>query len=134
VTAARAEPVWIRVETLHLLHARQLELFGGLQGMRDLGAVESALARPMNAWAYGQTTDVDGLAGVYLHALSRQQGYLDGNKRVALAATLVFLALNGRALRVPGAELYAMVIAAATNEITVEQAAEWMRARAEPAP
>jgi len=121
------EPVWIPLATLHLLHARQIELFGGLHGVRDEGAFEGALARPLNAWGYGQATDVETLAAAYLCALTRQQGYLDGNKRTALAAALVFLRLSGRTLVAPGDELYALVIAAATGEIGVEQVAEWMR-------
>ena len=59
--------------------------------------------------------------------LSRQQGYLDGNKRTALGAMLVFLALNGRKLVVPAAELYGVVIAAATSEADVTQVAAWVK-------
>jgi death on curing protein len=121
------EPVWISLTTLHLLHDRQLELFGGLHGLRDEGAIDSALSRPVNAWAYDQAADVETLAATYLVALARQQGYLDGNKRSALAAMLVFLKLNGRTLTAPGSELYAIVIAAATNEIDVAQVAAWVR-------
>ena len=122
------EPVWIPIATLHLLHDRQLELFGGLRGVRDEGAIESALARPVNAWTYGQAADLEALAATYLCALARQQGYLDGNKRSALAAMLVFLKINGRRLEAPGAELYAIVISAATNEIDIDQVAAWVRA------
>ncbi len=122
------EPVWIPLATLHLLHDRQLELFGGLRGVRDEGAIESALARPVNAWTYGQAADLEALAATYLCALARQQGYLDGNKRSALAAMLVFLKINGRRLEAPGAELYAIVISAATNEIGIDQVAAWIRA------
>ena len=122
------EPVWIPLATLHLLHDRQLELFGGLRGVRDEGAIESALARPANAWTYGQVADLEALAATYLCALARQQGYLDGNKRSALAAMLVFLKINGRRLEAPGAELYAIVISAATNEIDIDQVAAWVRA------
>ena len=122
------EPVCIPIATLHLLHDRQLELFGGLRGVRDEGAIESALARPVNAWAYGQAADLEALAATYLCALAHQQGYLDGNKRSALAAMLVFLKINGRRLEAPGAELYAIVISAATNEIDIDQVAAWVRA------
>ena len=122
------EPVWIPFATLHLLHDRQLELFGGLRGVRDEGAIESALTRPMNAWLYRQAADLEALAAMYLCALARQQGYLDGNKRSALAAMLVFLKINGRRLEAPGAELYAIVISAATNEIGIDQVAAWIRA------
>jgi death on curing protein len=127
VSEGAGEPVWITLATLHLLHDRQLELFGGLRGIRDEGAIESALARPRNAWVYGEATDVPALAATYLCAVVRQQGYLDGNKRSALAAMLVFLKLNGRTLTAPGPELYAVVMAAATNSLGVEQVAEWVR-------
>ena len=122
------EPVWIPLATLHLLHDRQLEQFGGLRGVRDEGAIESALARPLNAWAYGQAADLETLAAPYLCALARQQGYLDGNKRSALAAMLVFLKINGLRLVAPGPELYAIVSAAATNEIGIDKVAEWVKA------
>jgi death-on-curing protein len=121
------EPIWIPLATLHLLHHRQLELFGGLGGVRDEGAIDSALARPLNAWAYEQATDLESLAATYLCALARQQGYVDGNKRSALAAMLVFLKINGMELKAPGPELYAIVISAATNEIGIEQVAAWVR-------
>ena len=127
MTSVATAPVWIELATLHLIHARQIELFGGLPGVRDEGAIESALARPRNAWEYGQATDVETLAGVYLCAPARQQGYLDGNKRVALASMLVFLRLHGRTLVAPKDELYALVIAAATGEVTPEQVGVWVR-------
>ena len=120
------EPVWISLVTLHLLHDRQLELFGGMRGVRDEGAIESALARPVNAWVYEQSDDLATLAATYLCALARQQGYLDGKKRAALAAMLVFLKLNGRTLTAPGPELYAIVISAATNELGIEQVGAWV--------
>lgn len=126
-TDGRPELVWIDADVLHLLHERQLKDFGGLAGVRDLGTIESALARPRNAWAYGQAADVEDLAAAYLCALSRQQGYLDGNKRAALAAALVFLKLNGRALNAPLDELYAVAAAAATGELLAPAVAEWMR-------
>ena len=121
------DPLWISLSTLHLLHDRQLELFGGLRGIRDEGAIEGALARPQNAGAYGQAPDVEALAASYLVPLARQQGYMDGNKRSALAAMLVFLALNGRKLTASGSDLYAMVMAASAGEVAVEQVAEWVR-------
>ena len=121
------EPRRIPLATLHLLHDRQLELFGGLRGIRDEGAIDRALARPLNAWSYGQATDLESLAATYLCALARQQGYVDGNKRSALAAMLVFLKINGRELEAPGPELYAIVISAATNEVGAAQVAAWIR-------
>ncbi len=126
------EPVWISLSTLHLLHDRQLELFGGLNGVCDEGAIESALARPMNKWVYEGDLDLGTLAATYLCALSRQQGYLDGNKRAALAATLVFLGINGLKLVAPGPELYAIVISAATGDVGIDQVAAWINAHVVP--
>ena len=123
------EPVWLTAATLHLLHDRQVERFGGLLGVRDEGAIESALARPLNAWAYGKATDIESLAATYLVALAQQQGFVDGNKRTALGGTLVFLSLNGRELDVPGEELYALVMAVSTSRMGVEQVAGWLRER-----
>ena len=125
------EPVWLSLATLHLLHDRQLELFGGLRGIRDEGTVESALARPVNAWVYAEAVDIETLAATYLCAVVRQQGYLDGNKRTALAAMLVFLRLNGRRLIAPGPEVYAIVMAAATAEVGVEKVAAWLKTKLE---
>lgn len=121
------EPIWLTIETLHLLHDRQVERFGGLLGVRDEGAIESALARPLNAWSYGEATDLAALAATYLVALAQQQGFLDGNKRTALGGTLVFLSLNGVELDVPGEELYALVMAVSTNRMGAEQVAAWLR-------
>lgn len=127
MTDGVSEPVWIPLATLHLLHDRQIELFGGPHGIRDEAAIENALPGPLNASADSQATDFEGLAAAHLCSLARQQGYLDGNKRAALAAMLVFLKLNGRTLTALGPELYALVIAATTKQIGVEQAAEWIR-------
>ena len=124
----RAEPLWLTRDLLDVLHARQIELFGGLHGIRDSGAIDSALARPQNAWVYGEAGDVETLTAHYLHALSRQQGYLDGNKRAALAGALVFLFLNGHTLTADQGELYAAVINSATDELPVARLAEWIRA------
>ncbi len=123
------EPSWISLSILHLLHDRQLELFGGLRGIRDEGAVESALTRPLNCWLYGDAEDLEALAATHLCALVQQQGYLDGNKRTALAAMLVFLRLNGGRLDAPGPELYAIVMAAARKEIDVDTVSAWLRTK-----
>ena len=124
---SRGQIRWITIDTLHLLHHRQIELFGGADGVRDVGAIESALARPLNAFANGEAKDIETLAACYLCGLSRQQGYLDGNKRTALGAMLVFLSMNGRKLVVPAPELYGVVIAAATNTADVTQVAAWVK-------
>jgi death-on-curing protein len=128
------EPVWLDLPSLHLLHDRQLELFGGRRGFRDEAAVEAALSEPLTAWITGRAADLETLAATYLHAIVRGRGYRDANRRSGLAAMLVFLQLNGRPVRAPQAELLALVTAAADGEVGVDQVATWLRGYDAPLP
>ena len=121
------EPRWIDSETLRILHAQQLERFGGLGGILDENVVESALARPRNLYVYRDDVDLADLAASYLCGLAQKQGFADGNKRTALAVMLVFLHINGRPLHVPPAELYRVVMDVATNRIADAEVAEFVR-------
>lgn len=69
------------------------------------------------------------LAAAYLVGLTGCHGFVDGNKRIGAAAMLVFLAINRRPLHVPPAELYALVMAVATKQVTEGQVAAWIRER-----
>src|SRR6185312_2486842 len=103
------EPIWIDLETLHLMHAQQLERFGGTAGVLDRGVVESSLNRPRNRFHYGGSdVDLADLAAAYLYGFAQSQGFADGNKRIGVAAALVFLRVNGAPLHVPPGELYEM--------------------------
>jgi death-on-curing protein len=126
------EPLWIDPETLYLIHAQELERFGGSPGVLDRGVVESALNRPVNRWHYGgPEVDLADLAAAYLYGLAQSQGFVDGNKRTGLAAALVFLAVNGRRLRVPGEDLYQLVMSVADERVrmTEKAVAAWFRER-----
>lgn len=117
-------------ETMLLaIHARQIERYGGAHGVRDGNVVRSALARSIHRWGYDDNADVADLAAAYLVGLSRSQGFVDGNKRTALACALVFLALNGYALHVPARELYALCMKAATGEIGDDVVGAYFRER-----
>lgn len=86
--------------TLHealALHEALLERFGGSLGVRDLGALESALHRPQSGY-YEQLSQQ---AAALLQSLAMNRPFVDGNKRVAFALTAVFLRLNGHRLVVP---------------------------------
>ena len=78
------------------LHARLIEQFGGLPGVRDLGLLESALARPRSG--YYETLSMQ--AAALMQSLARNHAFVDGNKRVAFALTAVFLRTNGQRLHV----------------------------------
>ena len=84
------EPVWLDVEILIDLHAEQLALFGGPDGIRDQGMLESALGRPINKFAYGET-DLAALAAAYAFGIARNHPFVDGNKRSGAYAFVWFL-------------------------------------------
>jgi len=122
-----SEPKWITSDVLQLLHAQQLERFGGLAGVLDANVVESGLARPRNLYAYRDDVGLADLAAAYLCGLGQKQGFVDGNKRTALAAALVFLHVNASPLHVPPPELYRLVMAVATNQVADSAVAEFIR-------
>ena len=84
------------VEEALYLHKQMLEVFGGTGGVRDLGLLESALARPRSGY-YASLTEQ---AAALLHSLVMNHCFVDGNKPVAFALTDVFLRLNGYFLEV----------------------------------
>ena len=89
------EPVWLSVEMILDIHAEQLAMFGGPDGLRDLGLLESALARAKNKLVYGQT-DLSTLSASYGFGIAKNHPFVDGNKRTAFAAIIVFLGLRRR--------------------------------------
>ena len=88
------EPEWLDIDIVLDFHAEQLALFGGADGMRDRGLLESALARSLNKFGYGETS-IAALAAAYGFGIARNHAFIDGNKRTALASMIVFLGLNG---------------------------------------
>lgn len=126
---ARREPRWLTPEDALALHDEQIARFGGATGMLKPDALDAVLARPRNVFAYDRGADVARFAAVYLVGLVNGHAFVDGNKRLGLAALLVFLRLNGSALHVPPADLYELVLGVATARIGEDAAATWLRAR-----
>jgi death-on-curing protein len=121
-----SEPRWLDVTIVLDVHAEQLALFGGADGIRDLGLLESALARPLNKFAHGET-DLAALAAAYAFGLARNHPFVDGNKRSAFASVIVFLGLNGIDFDVPPEEATGMFFALAAREVSEESLARWIR-------
>jgi death-on-curing protein len=120
---------WVRADLIYAVHDRQLAEHGGLDGVRDIGAVESALARPQNLDMYGEA-DVAALAAAYAYGLARNHGFADGNKRTAWIAARLFLADNGYRLEFDPADAVRTMEAVAAGEIDEGQLAQWFRQRA----
>jgi death-on-curing protein len=119
------EPEWLDIDIVLDFHAEQLALFGGADGMRDRGLLESALARPLNKFGYGETAMV-ALAAAYGFGIARNHPFIDGNKRTALASMIVFLGLNGLDLDAPQEAATAMVLSLAAGEISEDLLAKWL--------
>ena len=110
------------------VHARQIAEHGGLQGVRDAGAVESALARPQNLASYG-SPDVAALAAAYGFGITRNHGFADGNKRTAWVVMRTFLIDNNYRLAFDRAEAVLLVERLAAGEIDEDAVARWLRER-----
>ena len=120
------EPVWLTVELVMAIHGEQIRVFGGPEGLRDRGLLESALDRPKNKWAYGDS-DLASLASAYALGIARNHPFVDGNKRASFLALITFLGLNDVEFLVPEAEAAAAILALAAGEIEEEGLARWIR-------
>jgi death on curing protein len=121
--------VWLDQRALVLLHAESLAEHGGLWGLRDEAALESALARPRNIYAYERGTDVARLAAAYGFGLVRGHPFNDGNKRAGFLAIGLFLELNGFEFEVEEVNAVKTIMDLATDDLSEEALAEWIRAR-----
>lgn len=125
-------PRWLPKDLILAVHDRQLEEHGGARGVRDEGLLESALARPMNLFAYGEG-DMAALAGAYAFGIARNHPFVDGNKRTAFVACELFLAANGYKLDATDEECLAMMLSLAAGEIDEAEFAAWLRESVEAA-
>jgi death-on-curing protein len=89
------KPVWIDERDALVLHNRLLALHGGAGGLRDVGLLQSALARPQQHYAYAEAADIIGMAAAYTAGIVRNHPFLDGNKRTGFVVGILFLELNG---------------------------------------
>jgi len=121
---------WRRVgaDVIYAIHDRQLAEHGGLDGVRDKNAVESALARPQNLAAY-ENPDAASLDAAYAFGLARNHGFLDGNKRTAWVTARLFLADNGWRLAFDPADAVRTMETVAAGAMTEIELAEWFRIR-----
>ena len=121
-----SEPIWLDVDEVIDMHAEQLAIFGGPEGIRDHGLLESAVLRPVNQWHYGQT-DMAALAAAYAFGLARNHAFVDGNKRIAFHAMMVFLRGNGIAFAPDPAHATEIILSLAAGEVSEESLTRWIR-------
>lgn len=119
---------WLSPEVIFAVHDRQLAEHGGGEGVRDLGLIEFALARPVNLAAYDKP-DAAALAAAYAFGLAKNHGFVDGNKRIAWIAARLFLADNGYRLGFDKIDAIRTVEALAGGEVGEDELANWFRER-----
>jgi death on curing protein len=127
-----AEPRWVPRLVIEAIHLDQIREHGGLIGIRDENALESALARAKQRWAYEGTTDLPRLAADYAYGISSNHPFRDGNKRVAFLAAVIFLGLNGLDFDAPEDEVVEKMLSLASGDLDKAALTEWLRSRAHP--
>jgi death-on-curing protein len=120
------EPSWVNPAAVTRFHDESLMEFGGLPGVRDPGAIESALARPQNLFVYGKP-DLWDLAAAYTAGLCQNHGFVDGNKRTAFLTGFVFLYENGYTIVAGQAEVVAAMLSLADHALDETGYAAWLR-------
>ena len=120
------EPHWIHLSAVLQFHDHSIAEFGGSYGVRDRGAIESALHRPRNLLHFGDP-DIFDLAAAYTSGLTQNHGFVDGNKRIAFVTGAVFLGLNGYRIEAQQAEVVAAMLSLAEHTIDETGYAQWLR-------
>ncbi len=122
---------FLTTEDVLLLHTAQVKLYGGHQGVRDIGLLESAVAQPQTRYGGEYLHGFPfGMAAAYLFHIVRNHPFLDGNKRTGLVAALVFLDINGVEIEAPTGSLYDLTLAVAAGEADKPEVAEFLRIHA----
>ena len=120
------EPTWILHQTVLALRDVLLAEFGGAPGIRDESLLESPLARPLNIWSY-EKANLFRLAAAYTHGIVKNHPFVDGNKRTGYVIGGMFLERNGQNLNASEEESTGAIMALASNTITEEDFAHWLR-------
>lgn len=125
------EPLWITKELIIAIQNTLVARFGGIHGIRDDGLLESALARPLQLFNYGNPTLAE-LAGAYAQGIVKNHPFLDGNKRAGFMAAYTFLAANGLQLSASEEEAVLQTLALAAGDIGAQEYAAWLAANTRP--
>ena len=122
--------IYLSVEQVLFLHDRLIEETGGEHGVRDLGGLESALARPQAV--FGDTEfypDIFAKVAVLMDGLTRNHAFIDGNKRISISTAALFLQVNGYRLTARNPELEEFAMYVTTLKPSVDTIADWFRTK-----
>lgn len=118
---------WVPSHLAIRWHARLIELYGGAPGIRDMGLLESALARPQNLAAYESGIGVEHLAALYGVGVTKAHACVDGNKRLGFAVMVAFLRAHGCCLDVTEAEAARIMSEVAAGTMSEDDLETWIR-------
>ena len=121
------EPIWLARKVVIAIHRRQLAEHGGMDGIRDEGLLDSALARPINILVYSESPpDLATLAAAYAYGIVKNHPFIDGNKRTSYIACRTFLKLNGCDFKASDEEKYQTWMAIAADRLSEEELRNWI--------
>ncbi|MDR3692890.1 MAG: type II toxin-antitoxin system death-on-curing family toxin [Fimbriimonas sp.] len=118
------EPVWVHGGTVRHIQRFQIAAFGGLEGIRDEGMLESALARPVHLWFY-ERAPIFLLAAAYAFGIAMNHPFLDGNKRTALVISVLFVEVNGYMFTADEVDAATTFFSIAAGDIGEGEMTEW---------
>ena len=107
------------------VHDEQIAENGGGAGIRDLGLLASAMARPLHLYSYESPTIVE-LAAAYAVGIIRDHPFVDGNKRTGFLAAYIFLAMHGLKLSAPETEVVRVVLDLAQGKTDEKEFCIWL--------
>ena len=122
------EPRGLPLAVVLAIHRMQIDRFGGAEGIRDQGLLESALARPQQLFHYGNDVGIPQLAAAYAFDIARNHPFLDGNKRTAFVVAAVFMEDNGWAVELGQVDVVLKILALATGDLAERDLAAWLEA------
>lgn len=118
---------WLKIDRVLAIHQRQIAEHGGSDGVRDLGLLESALARPQNLHAYEPEADLASLAAAYAFGIVKNHPFVDGNKRTGYVVMESSIYRNGGELRADRVDKYLTFISLADGSLSEDELAAWLR-------
>ena len=127
-----AEIVYLTLEQVLYIHKRIQDKTGGMRGVRDLGALQAAIARPQATFADQELyPDLFTKAAAIMHSIVLNHPFLDANKRVGLTAGALFLNINGYLLKAQQSALEQVILELARGELDIDDLARWLSVHSE---
>ena len=127
-------PEFLDVNVVLFVHDQVLRDYGGIQGLKDEGLLDSALNRPVNKFAYADPGSIDlfDMAAAYAYGLAKNHAFNDANKRTAWGCCVLFLKVNGIEIDIPAPVVIECMPLLASNQIDEAQFARLLRGSRQP--